>query len=103
MGIISRGLETEERTGPTFAAWIVGALNRKLEVPCRLVSMVMRFTSWTFPSNSFALRVETRSAWLTRTGLCTEFGSIVSTRGGPAHASNHRTITSPASGPSNTP
>jgi hypothetical protein len=33
VGIISRGLETEDRRGPTFAAWIVGALNRKLEVP----------------------------------------------------------------------
>lgn len=33
VGIISRGLETDDSRGPTFAAWIVGALNRKLELP----------------------------------------------------------------------
>ena len=33
MGIISHGLTTDDKSGPTFAAWIVGALNRKLEIP----------------------------------------------------------------------
>jgi hypothetical protein len=33
MGIISHGLTTDDKSGPTFAAWIVGALNRRLEIP----------------------------------------------------------------------
>jgi hypothetical protein len=33
VGMISRGLTTDDLKGPTYAAWIVGALNRKLELP----------------------------------------------------------------------
>ena len=33
VGIISRGWQTEEQDGPTYAAWIIGGLNRQLEIP----------------------------------------------------------------------
>jgi Trypsin-like peptidase domain len=33
VGMISRGWKTDDMKGPTYAAWIVGALNRKLELP----------------------------------------------------------------------
>jgi hypothetical protein len=33
VGMISRGWTTDDMEGPTYAAWIVGALNRKLEIP----------------------------------------------------------------------
>ena len=33
LGVTSRGLTSEDGLGPTFAAWVVGALNRELEIP----------------------------------------------------------------------
>ena len=33
VGVISRGFDTEDGQGPSYAAWIVGALNRSVEVP----------------------------------------------------------------------
>jgi hypothetical protein len=32
VGTISRGWETDDRRGPTYAAWVVGALNRKVTI-----------------------------------------------------------------------
>ena len=32
VGVVSRGLSTEEGTGPTYASWVVGALNRVVEL-----------------------------------------------------------------------
>jgi len=33
LGVTSRGLQTEDQAGPSFASWIVGGLNRRLEIP----------------------------------------------------------------------
>jgi hypothetical protein len=33
LGVIARGLEAEDGKGPTFAAWVIGAVNRQLDVP----------------------------------------------------------------------
>jgi len=33
MGVISKGWVTEDGEGPTYAAWIINALNRTLEIP----------------------------------------------------------------------
>ncbi|MBD3886381.1 trypsin-like peptidase domain-containing protein [Phormidium tenue FACHB-886] len=33
LGVTSRGFETDDRSGPSYAAWLVGGLNRKLEIP----------------------------------------------------------------------
>jgi hypothetical protein len=33
MGVISRGYATDDGEGPTYAAWIINALNRTLEIP----------------------------------------------------------------------
>jgi hypothetical protein len=33
LGTTSRGLTSEDGLGPTLAAWVVGALNRELEIP----------------------------------------------------------------------
>ena len=32
LGVTSRALTSEDGLGPTFAAWVVGALNRELEI-----------------------------------------------------------------------
>jgi len=33
VGVISRGLQTEDMRGPTYAAWIVGGLHQVLKLP----------------------------------------------------------------------
>ncbi len=33
VGVVARGLQTEDRRGPTNAAWIVGGLNRSVTIP----------------------------------------------------------------------
>lgn len=33
MGVISRGVTTDDGRGPTFASWVVGVLNRTVELP----------------------------------------------------------------------
>jgi hypothetical protein len=33
LGVTSRGVDADDGLGPTFAAWIVGALHRSVELP----------------------------------------------------------------------